>query len=80
MMKVWRGISRKVQVAFTGLSQDLKKFPDFFFLTICDHFSCGRLVELRNKFENTSIFVYRRGVSITTKGQFLIYLGQRIFY
>jgi len=25
---------------------------------------------------NTSVSVYRRGVSITPKGQFLIYLGQ----
>jgi len=44
-------------------------------------FFCGSLVELRKKFENTSFSVYRRGVSIITKGQFSIYFGQnRKFY
>ena len=44
-------------------------------------FFCGSPVELRKKFENSSVSVYRRGVSITTKGQFLMYLGQnRKFY
>ena len=46
--------------------------PSFFF--------CGSPVELRKKFENTNVSVYRRGgVSVTTKGQFLEYLGQNIF-
>jgi len=56
-------------------------FP-WLFLTKFDKFFRGPPVELRKKFENTSVSVYRRcGVSITTKGQFLIYLGQnRKFY
>jgi len=50
-------------------------FPDQ-----CDLFSAAP-VELRKKFENTSVFVYRRGVSITTKGKSLVYLGKnRKFY
>jgi len=43
-------------------------------------FFCGSPVELRKKFENTSVSVYRRGVSITTKGQFIIYFGQNNFF
>jgi len=61
---------------FPGLSQDLIfevswLFPD----EICLFF-CGPPAELRKAFENSTVSVCRRGVSITTTGKFLKCWGQ----
>ena len=41
----------------TGLSQDLTFEISCLFLTKCDHFFSGSPVELRKKFENTSVSI-----------------------
>ena len=63
-------------VLFTGLSQDLTSEIHWLFQTKFGIFFCGSLVELRKKFANTRVSVYQRGVSITTKWQLVIYIGQ----